>query len=424
MEVHRIVIVGGGFGGLRTALEIEKRCARLKACAITLIDRNAEHLYTPLLYEVSSGALEASAKTCAGELRSGVCVEFDAYTNIVRKRHMRFVRGEVAGIDREERVVTLVNGEQIPYDDLVVAVGVETATYGIPGVAEYACSMKTLRDAFGIRKRIHAFVDAYKAGEEKRISIAVVGGGATGVEFSAETANFFNRLARQGILQAADFDITLLEAGGDILTAFSPAVRTRARRRLASLGVKVLVETKLKEVKAGSVVFLAKGGSVAEAEADVTVWTAGVQPLADVKEWGLPVDERGFVRVDRAFAIDGMKNAYALGDCAAFVHPKTKARVPALAQVAVREAGIVAENIARHLERKAPTLWNPPERWVAVVPLGGAFALADFGWFCVCGRAGYAVRKLADLQYFLSILPVREAWRMWRTGSKVYLRND
>lgn len=424
MDAHRIVIIGGGFAGLRTALEIEKRRARIKDCSITLIDRNAEHVYTPLLYEVSSGELEASGKTCAGELRSGVCVRFDAYANIVRKKHVRFVRGEVAAIDREGRLVVLAGGEQIPYDDVVVAIGMETATYGIPGVAEYARSMKTLRDAFAIRERIHGFLDAYKAGKEKRISIAVAGGGATGVEFVAETANFFKRLAADGVLQEADFDLTLVEAGPDILMMFPPPVRARARRRLESLGVRVLVETKLKEVREGSVVSTAKDGTDTASEADVTVWTAGVRPLAAAKEWGLPVDERGFVRVDRSFAVEGTKNAYALGDCVAVLHPKTKAKVPALAQVATREAGIVAENIARHLERKAPTLWNPPEKWVTVVPMGGAYAIADFGWTCVCGWAGYAVRKIADLQYFLSILPPREAWKLWRTGSKVYLKND
>lgn len=424
MEAHRIVIVGGGFAGLRTALELAKRCARMKGCDITLVDRNAEHLYTPLLYEVSSGELEASGKTCAGELRSGVCVRFDAYANIVRRKHVRFVRGEVTRIDREGKLVSLADGRTVPYDDVVVAVGMETATYGIPGVAEYARPMKTLRDAFAIRERIHGFLDAYKDGKEKRISIAVIGGGATGVEFAAETANFFRRLAEDGVLQRADFDITLVEAGPDVLMMFSPALRARARARLASLGVKVLVETKLKEVRAGAIVRTAKDGTDTVSETDVTVWTAGVKPLAKPKEWGLPTDERGFVRVDRTFAAEGMKNVYALGDCVAVQHPKTKAKVPALAQVAVREAGIVAENIARHLERKAPTMWNPPEKWVTVVPMGGAYAIADFGWTCVCGWTGYAVRKIADLQYFLSILPPREAWKLWRTGSRVYLKND
>jgi NADH dehydrogenase len=424
MEAHKIVIIGAGFAGLRTALELEKRCARIKECTITLIDRNAEHLYTPLLYEVSSGGLEEATEQCLGELKSGVCVKFDDYVNIVKKKHIRFRRAEVVGINVEEQSVALKDGERIPYDDLVVAVGVETATYGIPGVAEHALPMKTLADAFRIREKIYRFVSAYKGGKERHLAIIVVGGGATGVEFAAETANFFQRLVEGGVLQWEDFEVRLVEAGSDILMMFPPEVRRLARRRLSSLGVEVMTETKLNEVKPGTVTITGKDGQARELEADAAVWTAGVKPLGVGKDWGLPTDEKGFIIVDQSFAVEGMKNAYALGDCVALVHPKTKARVPALAQVAVREAGVVAENIARHLERKLPLRWNPPEKWATVVPMGGKYAIADVGPIRLYGRAGYAVRKAADLMYFLSILPPREGWKLWRTGARVYLNND
>ncbi len=409
METHRIVIVGAGFAGLRTALELAKRRVRLKTFEITLIDRNADHVYTPLLYEVSSGELDVRSKACVGELRSGVCVRFDSYVNIVKKKNIRFCRAEVAGIDWEEKTVRLASGEALPYDDLVVAVGVETADYGIPGVKEYALPMKTLKDGFHIRERIHGMLEAYENGDRKRISIVVAGGGATGVEFAAETANFFRRLERDGVVKTGDADVSLVEGGADVLMMFSPALRAKARARLASLGVTVKTGTKLTEVKD---------------DGTVVVWTAGVRPFGAMKDWGLPLDERGYAKVDKAFAVEGMKNVHALGDCVTFLHQKTKARVPALAQAAVKEAGVVAENIARHLERKLPMSWNPPERWITVVPMGGAYAIADFGWMRLCGMPGYFVRKLADLSYFLSILPPREAWKIWVDGSKVYDKND
>lgn len=424
MEVHKIVIVGAGFGGLRTALELAKRRVRLKTFEITLIDRNADHVYTPLLYEVSSGELDVQSKACVGELRSGVCVRFDSYVNIVKKKNIRFRRAEVAGIDRERKTVRLADGETIPYDDLVVAVGVETADYGIPGVKEHALPMKTLKDGFHIRERVHGMLQTYKDGDRRTgMRLVVVGGGATGVEFAAETANFLRRLEREGIVQAGDVNICLVEAGPDILMMFSPALRAKARERLAKLGVTVRTETKLKEVGAHEVSCEGKGGPETHA-ADVVVWTAGIRPLAAAKEWGLPVDERGFIAVDKTLAVEGVKNVHALGDCVTFLHPKTKARVPALAQAAVKQAGIVAENVARHLERKLPMSWNPPERWVTVVPMGGTYAIADFGWFRLCDGLGYMLRKATDLSYFLSILPPREAWKMWREGSKVYYKND
>jgi NADH dehydrogenase len=424
MELHRVVIVGGGFAGLRTAFELEKRRVRLKDCSVTLVDRRAEHTYTPLLYEVSSGELESSGRACSKELRSGACVPFGGFTRLLGKGRVRFVRDEVVGIDRESNEVLLRSGGRIPFDDLVLAPGSEVSTHGIPGAAEHAYPMKTLRDAFRIRERMHGFVEAYKRGDEKRISIVVAGGGATGVEFAAETAHFFQRLVREGIVRASDASLSLVEADPDILPTFSAGLRGRARARLAALGVEVSADTRLKEVRPGAVVTVAKDGVETTTEADVTVWTAGVKPLVGPKEWGLPVDERGYVRTDRSFAVEGVKNMYALGDAVVVLHPKRKARVPALAQVAVREAGIVAENIARGLERKAPTLWNPPERWVTMVPMGGTYAIAEFGRLCVYGRLGFAFRKCADLQYFLSILPPREAWNLWRRGAGVYARND
>lgn len=409
MDTHKIVIVGAGFAGLRTALELAKRRARLKAFEITLIDRNAAHAYTPLLYEVSSGELDASNAACAGELRSGVSVPLGPHVRALKKSPIRFCRADVAGIDWEQRQVRLSRGEPVPFDDLIIAAGVESSDGGVPGAHAFALPMKTLHDAFRVRARIHGLLEAYARGERARVAVTVVGGGPTGVEFAAETANAFARLERDGAVRKGDASVSLAQAGPDILPASSPKVRAIALERLARLGVTVRTNTRL---------------DAPPTEGDAVVWTAGVRPIRALAEWGLPVDERGYVTVDKTFAVEGKKNVHALGDCAAFFHPKTKARVPALAQAAVREAGVVAENVVRHLERKLPMSWNPPERWISVIPLGGAYAVADFGWMRLSGISGYAVRKLADLSYFLSILPPREAWKRWREGSMVYNKND
>ncbi len=424
METHKIVIIGAGFGGLRTALELAKRKVRLKAFEITLIDPRPEHLYTPLLYEVSSGDLELSSDACVGELQSGACVQIDAVRNIIKKKNIRFVQATVATVDAAEQTLVLSSGETIPYDDLVVAVGVESATYGIAGADEFALPMKTLKDAFAIRERMFEFIRSYKDGKEKRLSILVVGGGASGTEFASETANFFHRMVDEETLLRQDYDISLVEAGPDILSMFPAPVRRCARERLHALGINVLAATKLKSLEANAVTLERGDGTTVRHEADVIVWTAGVKSLDVVKTWGFPVDDRGYVKVTPNFLVEGTKNVYALGDCAAFTHPKTKRRVPALAQAAVKEAAIVAENIARTLERKLPMSWTPPDRWVTVVPMGGAYAIADFGWFHLTGVLGYLIRKVADLQYFLSILPVGEAWKLWSSGAKVYRKND
>ena len=188
---HQIVIISAGFAGLRTALELEKRRARLGACQITLLDKHGEHIYTPLLYEVCTGELGKSKQYCVEDLSSGVCVRLEEYRRILRSKHIRFKRGEVQGVDPTERRIQLKDGTHLPFDHVVVALGAETATFGVPGVREYASFMKGLSDAFRVRQRLAEFLNAYLEGREERVEVVIVGAGPTGTETAAELANFF-----------------------------------------------------------------------------------------------------------------------------------------------------------------------------------------------------------------------------------------
>lgn len=421
---HQIVIVGAGFAGLRVALELEKRRVRRGDCKITIIDREPHHVYWPLLYEVCSGALEDTKPDCAGQLRAGVCIRFDEYRTILRRNHARFIRGEVTGMDAEKKELFLKDGSTVPFDDLVVSPGSVSATYGIPGIAEHAYTMKTMHDAMNIRSHIAGYLKAYAQGDEKRISVMIGGGGATGTEFAAELGHFFQKLVREGILKKGDYDLALIEAGPDILSMFPERMRQSARRRLESLGVTVMSGTKILEVKQGAIRVALADGKEETHETDVMVWTGGIKPSPLVAALKLPTDEKGYVSIEPTFEVKGMTETYALGDCVSYVHPKSGKRVPALGQAAVKEGAIVAENIVRHLERKPPVTWTPPERWITVVPLGGMYALADFGWFHLGGFVGYTIRKAADFLYFFSMLPPARAWQMWSRGARVYLQND
>jgi len=424
-KMHRIVIIGAGFAGLRTAIEIDRRRARIGSCSITVIDKQAEHIYTPLLYEVSAGELEKESGTCVGELRSGACVPLDAYTNILKTSRIKFLRGEVSGIDHKKKEVKMKKGESIPFDAVVIAVGSEVATYGIEGVKEHALTMKTMQDALGIRQRLFEFLQAVDHEKEKRLTVVVGGAGATGSEFAAELSNFFERLVRHSILRPEEYSITLVEAGKKILGPFHPSMQKTARRRLEKLGVKVRTETEISRVMKGSVAWKnKKTGKESVEEADVVVWTAGIRPMTSTKQLHVPLNKEGYVEVESTLQVKGMKNYFALGDCVFFPHPRSGARVPALAQAAVQAAKTVAENVTRQAKGKPLVPWEPPEKWLTIIPLGGKYGIADFGAFRVSGILVYVFRKIVDLRYFLSILSVRDALRLWSNGAKVYIRND
>ncbi len=416
---HQIVILGAGFGGLRTALELEKRRARLGPCQVTLVDKRSEHIYTPLLYEVSTGELHNNKKFCVGDLCSGVAVHLDAYPRILRSKRLRFKRGEVVSVNQEQKRVLLKDGTSLPFDDLVIAFGAVTASFGVPGVEEHALYMKCLADAFRIRQRLAEFLQAYVEGREKRIEIVIGGAGPTGTETAAELGNFFQRLEKNGIVKRGASEVVLVEAGPDILGMYSEPFRTSAKARLKHLGVKIMPNTKVLEVKKKTVVT-----SAGEINADVTVWSGGVRPLGIVKKLGVPTDEKGWIPVELTMAVRDREDSWAVGDSASVVDPKTSKRVPLLAQAATKEAAIVAENITRRLERKPLITFHPPAHWITDVPLGGAYAMADFGFWHLGGRFGYFMRKAADFFYFFFFFLFGQALRMWSKGTKLYMKND
>jgi NADH dehydrogenase len=203
------------------------------------------------------------------------------------------------------------------------------------------------------------------------------------------------------------------------------AVRERALKRLDRLGVEVMTGTKVTKVEPGRACLAIEGdGEDCVREADVVVWAGGIRAPDVVKRLRLPVDAKGWIAIDPTFAVKGTEGIWALGDAVSYLHPRTGLRVPALAQAAVREASVVAENVTRLLERRLPITWTPPEYWMTVTPMGGRYAIADLGKAVLGDVPGYVARKVADLLYFTSILPLSRALPAWARGARTYLKND
>lgn len=417
---HRIVILGAGFAGLRTALELLKRRARLPAAEVILVDANDEHTYTPLLYEVAMGCLESDETAAIRQMRDGAALAYADNPFLHRKDgRLKFIQARVTGVNWETHTVSLEGKDALPFDDVVLAVGGETNTFNVPGVSEHSLSMKTLMDALRIRNRLSAAFRALTSDPQSSLDVVIVGGGPNGVEAAGELTHYLRGMVSKGKVPANRFRVTLIEAGKEILGMFGPQMRALCLRRLEHLGVTVKIGQRVKEIRADGV--QTEEGFTPSA---VTVWAGGMKPRALVKDWGFPVDEKGFVLADATFAVKDLPHAWALGDAAFLTHPTTHARVPALAQAAAKEAAVLAENMTRTLERKPTVAYIPPAKWQAVVPVGGAWAVADLGFMRITGFFGYASRKAADLMYFLSVLPPKEAILFWLRGTKTFLRND
>ncbi|OGL73238.1 hypothetical protein A3E39_02915 [Candidatus Uhrbacteria bacterium RIFCSPHIGHO2_12_FULL_60_25] len=431
-----ILIVGGGFGGMRVARLLSKRRKEL-GHPILLIDKHRHHVYTPLLYEVASGCTTGAEMELS--LIRGATFRFG---EVMRSCcEIASAQGTVTGVDATRQEARLADGSVLAYGALVLALGSETDFFGIPGLRERAVTLKTRQDALDIRRRVEALMAPKRNGRKNgTIRLVVGGGGATGTEFAAEMACCFRSMVRRGALKRDAWEVTLVEATNRLLGMLKPELSAFAKRRLERLGVRVMLDTCFKGVEDGTVVITPRPlkpgesagalvcdlrpGSEKRLPADCIVWTGGVRGPSVLKSFNLPLDPKDRVIVDSSMRVKGRRNLYAVGDCASLTDPKTGRPVPSLAQAATREADVAAANIlADEGLAKTRRAYDFPS-FHTVVPLGGKYALACIGRVTITGFLGWVVRRLADLRYFVTALPVRYALHAYIRGAWLYVKND
>ncbi len=320
----RVVIVGAGFAGL-TALN---RLAR-SGLDVTLVDRHSYSTFQPLLYQVATAGLTSAD------------VAYPTWT-AVHKTHSRFRRGEVTGIDAESRQVTLGDGEVLGYDYLVLATGVSAAFFGVPGAAEHSFSLYTRADAIALRNHLMAELEKLSlAGRDSQLGVAIVGGGATGVELAGTLAELRNIALPASFpqIRPEQICVTLIELGPALLAPFSEHLRDYAKKELLDRGVDVRLGTKIERVERGHV--LLSDGS--ELTSDLTVWAAGIAGPEWVGKLGLPTGRGGRLLTGPDLRVAGQDVIFAAGDIG-IIDGKP---LPQLAQPAIQQGRHVADQIRR-----------------------------------------------------------------------------
>lgn len=430
-----IVILGGGFAGLRLARRLSAHHQALRR-PILLIDRQAHHVYTPLLFEVASACADGDDKEEA--LLAGTTFRFSDLLH--RYPGVTLVQENIEAIDGQRRTVTYGGGKKIEAATLVCALGSEPDFFGIPGLEQKALTLKTWESACVIRRRITAFVKKKRLGQAVAFQIFVGGGGATGVELAAELAGAFRLLEQHGAVGKSDWSITLVEALPCLLNMLPPALSEVAKQRLESLGVKVHLDTCIKRLEDRVVVLaprpLRPGEKREELvcafpaafektfETDMMIWTGGVRGHSVLQHSGLARDRKGRVVVHGGMGIADHPGVYVIGDCAAPTNPVTPAQVPLLAQAALAEAEIAATQIlADHGVRVLRRSYTFPS-YVYTIPLGGKQAIAAMGGMTFTGFLGWLIRQGADFFYFLSLFPLPLALRVFFGGMRNYSHND
>lgn len=422
----RIVIVGCGFGGLEAA-----RALRAAPVAITLIDRTNHHLFQPLLYQVATAGLSAPA------IAAPVRHLFRTQANVTT------LLGEVVAIDPAQRVVRLQDGGAIPYDHLVVGAGATHSYFGQDAWARHAPGLKTLADAFEIRRRVLlAFENAEKESDARRraawLTFVVIGAGPTGVEMAGTLAEIARRTLTGEFrhIDPAQAQILLVEGGPRVLQAMPEVLSASAQRQLEHLGVQVRLGARVIAIDGEGLEVQPAGGAPAYRIASrCIVWAAGVaaSPLGRqlAEAAGAPVDRAGRVVVEPDLSLPGHPEISVIGDLAAARSqvPGGEARpVPGVSPAAKQMGRAAAANILRRM-RGQPTQPFHYRDWGNLATIGRNSAVVDLWtpWGHLKFSGGFAwlfwlVAHIYFLIGFRNRLVVLFDWATAYWGSQRYAR--
>jgi len=324
MNKPKVVILGGGFGGLAAARALHK------AADVTVVDRHNYQTFLPLLYQVSTAGL--AADHVAYPIRGAL-----------RKTPVKFRMGSPIAIDHKNKEVKLDSSELLKFDHLIVALGSVTADFGIPGVKEFTLGMKSVAEALNIRAEImRRFEDLCRFEDDTKLSITVVGGGPTGVEMAGAIAELIRGPLKSDQKNAAShITVSLLEAGPRLLPPFASSLSARTKKDLEKLGVKVLLNAAVQEVKHRKIK-LTDGTTLAS---EITIWAAGVKGNDAIAQLNLPVTGTR-VSVDPTMQVKNYPYIWALGDIAASVGSDGN-QLPMVAPVAIQQGKFIAKQISR-----------------------------------------------------------------------------
>jgi len=384
-EIKNIVIVGGGFAGIKAALRLKKK--NLKNCKIILITNKHHFNYYPRIY-----------KAVVGESALEICVHM---TDIFPGKKVELVFDKIINVDLENKTITGESESIYKYDELVLALGSETTYFNIPGLKEKAFGFKSIDEALKLKKHIHKMFDLSLSSKEDGISnlnIVIVGGGPSGVELAGKLTFYLNKLAKKHSVDSSFITIDLIEGSSRLLPTFPEKVSNKIFYRLHKLGVNIflnrlVVEENLNEILTHDLSFKSK----------TLIWTAGVKInslFSQIK--GLEFNSHGRVIVDEYLRAKNFNNVYILGDAA-------DTKYSGLAQTAIYDGNYVGNLLyKKYTNRKLKKYVPSPVSFV--LPVGHYWAVFVSKKINVYGYLPYFLRELVDFNFFLSILPLRRVF--------------
>ncbi|NKC68138.1 NAD(P)/FAD-dependent oxidoreductase [Vagococcus fluvialis] len=336
MNKPKIVILGAGYAGLKTAKQLQKKNVNAE---IILVNKNEYHYESTQLHEVAAGT------------EPGSKISFNI-ADVIDSNKVTFIQDEVTLIKKEEKKVILAKKGEISYDYLVIALGFESETFGIPGVNEFSKPLVDIKTAEAARQYLDTNLANYaKSKNEADLSIAVCGAGFTSIEYLGEITNRIPKLAEKLNFPADKVKITCIEAMPTLLPMFSEKLGTYGIDVLKKRGVNFIVGTPIKEIKENTVVY-EQEGELKELTANTVIWTTGVRGSAVVGDSGFD-ERRGRVVVESDLSVAGFPEVFMIGDVSAVMDGDSGRPFPTTAQIALQQGAYLGNALAAKLNNQS-----------------------------------------------------------------------
>ena len=389
---HRVVIVGGGFGGLYATQALGRSPVH-----VTLIDRRNFHLFQPLLYQVATGGL--SPGDIASPLRAV----------LKRQKNTQVLLGEMVGLDPTQQQVYLKDGETVPYDSLILATGGAHHYFGNDHWEPIAPSIKTIEDALEVRRRIFlafekAELETDPEVKKALLTFVVIGAGPTGVEVAGAIADLAYKTLKRDFrsIDTQQTQIILVEGMDRVLPPFDPALSEKAAQSLRKLGVQIRTNTFVTNLDGETVTF--RNGDVEETiRANTVLWAAGVRASSLGKvlaeKTGVACDRGGRVIVEPDFSVPNFPNIFVIGDLAHYAYHGERP-LPGVAPVAMQSGQYVAQLIGDRIHNRTTTAFNYTDSGSLAI-IGHSQAVVDLNWIKLTGFPAWFVWAFVHVMFLI-----------------------
>jgi NADH dehydrogenase FAD-containing subunit len=383
MSRARIVILGAGYGGIITTKRLEKLLKSGEA-DVTLINKHEYHYITTQLHKTVAGT--ASDRQIAMTIK-----------DLIDINKTRFIKGTVSAVDIDNREVHLEGGETVEFDYLLMALGFEVQTFGIPGIKEHAFEIRSFRSTKILHHQIVKQLTLYKEDQDpSRLTFIVAGGGFTGIEMLGELAEGLPKLCETHNVPFEKVKIIGVEAAPSVIPFFPKQSIDYTMDVLNKQNIELLMSTKILECTPDKIV-LEKGQEIAT---KTVIWSCGVKANSIIEKCGLPI-EKGKVPVDTTLRVKNMKNIFCIGDCSLLMKDE-KSALPPTAQVALQEAEVCAKNMVAALRGETLKEFEYHHKG-SVASIGNRAAVGKVGNFRLSGLFGAFMKQVIEARYLFNL---------------------